>query len=75
MYGGLFISVTRKMILGVEDPMGKGRSKNDFLYDVRTHVKSALGDLELFLSKVEKNQMEKVITKKSKTCQLGSSLS
>jgi len=63
--GGIFTRKTRERLLGTRHLSGRDRTKNDFWYDVRNRVKSALVDLELFVQTADKQQKEQVLTKDS----------
>jgi hypothetical protein len=63
--GGIFTTKTRERLLGTRVASGRNRTKNDFWYDVRNRVKSALVDLELFVETADKEQMDQVLTKDS----------
>lgn len=59
--GGIFTTITRKRLLGIDGLSGRDRTKNDFWNDVRKRVKNALVDLNLFISTADRAQVNKVI--------------
>lgn len=59
--GGVFTSITRNRLLGISGRTGRGRTKSDFWYDVRTSVKNALIDLELFIETADDGEINKVL--------------
>jgi hypothetical protein len=62
---GIFTTKTRDRILGVKGLSGRNRTKNDFWYDVRERVKTALIDLQLFIEMSKEKQVNAVLTKES----------
>ena len=63
--GGIFITKTRKRLSGALGLSGRGRTINDFWFDVRRKVKNALKDIELFLKCADKDQIDQVLTHES----------
>lgn len=63
--GGIFTRKTRKRLVGTKGLAGRGRTKNDFWYDVRKKVKNALKDLELFIEVADRDQLKQAISKES----------
>ena len=59
--GGIFTAVRRKQILGILRKTGKDRREDDFWYDVRETVKSALIDLKLFSDMVDDKNITQVL--------------
>ena len=59
--GGIFTSKARGKLLGIDGLPGRPNLRNDFWYDVRTFVKSALIDLELFLETASKDNISQAV--------------
>lgn len=60
--GGIFTSITRKRLLGMEGLSGRNRTKDDFWHDQRENVKMALIDLELFIEAAGDDRIRSVVT-------------
>ena len=58
---GVFTTKTRNRLAGKLGLSGRDRTINDFWYDVRTSVKTALKDLEMFIMVADKEQINQVI--------------
>lgn len=63
--GGIFTTRTRERLLGISGLSGRNRTKDDFWYDVRAKVKTALIDLQLFLEMAGENNVNLVVTQES----------
>lgn len=64
--GGIFNrKVTRERLLGIRSLSGRDRTKNDFWYDVRNRVRTALKDLEFFIDAADAEQRDQVLTRES----------
>jgi len=63
--GGIFTRKTRERLVGIKGLSGRDRTKNDFWYDVRNRVKTALKDLELFVEAASRDHVNQAINKES----------
>lgn len=59
---GLFTRKTRRRLVGTLGLSGRGRTKNDFWYDQRNRVRTALKDLEIFLMVAGPSNVGQVFT-------------
>jgi len=59
---GLFTRKTRRRLVGKLGLSGRGRTKNDFWYDQRNRVRTALKDLEIFLMVAGPSNVGQVFT-------------
>lgn len=59
---GLFTRKTRRRLVGTLGLSGRDRTKNDFWYDQRNRVRTALTDLEIFLMVAPQSSVEQVFT-------------
>ena len=64
--GGIFVSKARKRLMGLS-PGRPGWSEDsaDFRHDMRTYVKNALKDIELFIEAADKKDVNRVINSES----------
>jgi len=59
---GIFTRITRRRLVGDLGLSGRDRTKNDFWFDQRERVKTALKDLEIFLMVSGSSNVEQVFT-------------
>ena len=53
--GGIFQSVTRRRLAGIERKFGGDRSISDFWLDVKSQIETALHDIQLFIEAANQN--------------------
>jgi hypothetical protein len=63
--GGIFTTKARKRLMGIIGKTGRGRTKNKFWYNIRTYVRQALLDIQLFIIVADKNNLNQVLTKET----------
>jgi len=63
--GGAFTPITRKRLVGIKGLSGRGRTKNDFWYDVRERLKRGLIDIELFIEFAKRDQVNQALTEET----------
>jgi hypothetical protein len=61
--GGLFTPIARERLLGLEGQTGRGRTKSDFWYHVRTSVENGLIDLDLFIETADDKDVNMVLNR------------
>jgi len=65
LVGGIFSNKTRRRLLGTLGLSGRYRTENDFYYDVRNYVKTALCDLRVFIEKAGRGNVNQVLTREA----------